>query len=281
VERVAKPLNLTVEEAAQAILDVTAESMLGALRVVSIQRGRDPSRFALLAFGGAGPLHANALAALSGSFPVIVPPHPGVLSAYGGLASDFHNEFTAAVVERFEALDLDDVRSTAEGLLGEAEAWLDGEDIPPAARTIELEADLRYFYQVHEVSVGLSLDEIEPGMPAVAERFSELHERLFGFRLDTDLELVNIRAKATGAVERPALEVTFPSGTVDDAVTGESEAVFDGRAVPIRIYDRDRLPANAVVPGPAIITQMDSNTVVLPEHRARMDAAANILIEPV
>ncbi len=279
VERVAKPLNLGVEEAAQAILDVAIENMLGALRLISVQRGRDPARLALLAFGGAGPMHANQLASLAGCFPVIVPPNPGVLSAYGALASDFRNEFAAAIVERFDRLDLDAVRSETQGLVDQAEAWLDGEGIPAEERTVGLEADLRYYYQIHEVSVSFSLDELEPGLEQLTQRFGDLHEQLYGFRLDTELEFVNVRVKATGSVERPELEASFPTGTVEDAVTEEGEAVFDGRSVPIRHYDRTLLPANALVPGPAIISQLDTNIVVLPGHRARMDGAGNILIE--
>lgn len=280
VERVAEPLKLGVEEAAQAILDVAIENMLGALRLISVQRGRDPARLALLAFGGAGPMHANQLASLAGCFPVIVPPSPGVLSAYGALASDFRNEFAAAIVERFDRLDLDDVRSVTQGLIDRAAAWLDGEAIPSEARSVGLEADLRYYYQIHEVSVPFTLEELEPGLEQIAERFGDLHEQLYGFRLDTQLEFVNVRARATGAVERAELEATFPTGTVDDAVTEESEGVFGGQTMPVRHYDRALLPAGAVVPGPAIVSQLDTNIVVLPGYRARMDDAANILIEP-
>src|SRR5699024_3641623 len=135
------------EDAAEGILAIVNENMAGALRLVSVQRGHDPRDFALVAYGGAGPLHANAVAEIMGSFPVLVPPAPGVLCAIGDLVADFRDEFAQTYIRVLADASPDEVGSILEGLGARATAWLEGEGIPPDARSVTFTADMRYHRQ--------------------------------------------------------------------------------------------------------------------------------------
>src|SRR5207244_4721054 len=144
-QKIADAMGLaSVEEAAEGIVAIVNENMAGALRLVSVQRGHDPRDFALVAYGGAGPLHANAVARLMGSFPVIVPPAPGLLCAIGDLVADFRDEFARTYIRVVEEADPADVSAILDQLGGRARVWLEDEGIPVDARSVSFVADIRY-----------------------------------------------------------------------------------------------------------------------------------------
>ena len=273
----------SVEAAAEGILAIVNENMAGALRLVSVQRGHDPREFAFVAYGGAGPLHANAVAEIMGSFPVLVPPAPGLLCAVGDLVADFRDEFAQTYIRVLSDADAGEVGSILESLGERAVDWLEGEGIHPDARGITYTADMRYHRQGYEIPVEIDPAEIrDSGLSDLEQRFNGLHEQLYGFRMhDTACEIVNLRAVGFGAVPKPDL----PTGELGDAdasgaVTEEHEIVFRGERVPTKIYDRAKLAPGMQLDGPAIVTEFDSTTVVLPGYTARIDVNFNILINP-
>jgi len=284
VQQVADAMGLgSVEEAAEGILAIVNENMAGALRLVSVQRGHDPREFALVAYGGAGPLHANAVAEIMGSFPVLVPPAPGLLCAIGDLVADFRDEFAQTYIRVLSEADQGDVASILESLGERAKAFLDGEGIELDRQHTAYTADMRYHRQGYEIPVSIDPADVRAnGLGGLEERFNALHEQLYGFRMhDTQAEIVNLRAVGAGAVPKPEL----PTGDVgppdpSGAVVEEHDVVFDGERVPTKIYDRARLQPGAVLGGPAIVTEFDSTTVVLPGYRAAVDSNFNILITP-
>ena len=173
--------------------------MAGALRVISVQRGHDPREFALVAFGGAGPLHANAVAELMGSFPVIVPPSPGLLCALGDLVAGFRNEFAQTLIRLTAEASDDELREILDELEARAREWMDAQGIAADAQHVEFVADMRYRGQGYEIPVPLGAQGLE-------ERFNALHEQLYGFRMpNTASEIVNLRAVGTGDRPQPEL----------------------------------------------------------------------------
>jgi N-methylhydantoinase A len=284
VQTIADAMGLdSVEQAAEGIVAIVNENMAGALRLVSVQRGHDPREFALVAYGGAGPLHANALASLMGSFPVIVPPAPGLLCAIGDLVADFRDEFAQTYIRLLADASGGDVADILDGLGTRATEWLEGEGIDADARRVLYSADMRYHRQGYEIPVALDPDEVRSdGLADLEERFNGLHEQLYGFRMPgTACEIVNLRAVGYGSVPKPELPVgEAGDGDASGAVVDEHQVVFEGQRVPTRIYDRSKLQPGASLEGPAIVTEFDSTTVVLPGHRAEIDVNFNILITP-
>jgi N-methylhydantoinase A len=283
VQTVADAMGLSsVEEAAEGILAIVNENMAGALRLVSVQRGHDPREFALVAYGGAGPLHANAVAEIMGSFPVIVPPAPGLLCAIGDLVADFRDEFAQTYIRVLAEADAGDVAAILESLGERATAWLEGEGIPAEARNIAYTADMRYHRQGYEIPVAVDPDELRGGFGGLGERFNQLHEQLYGFRMPgTESEIVNLRAVGSGVVPKPELPTGARGGAdASGAVADEHEIVFQGERLTTKIYDRERLAPGNRFDGPAIVTEFDSTTVVLPGYAAEVDENFNILINP-
>jgi N-methylhydantoinase A len=283
VQTIADAMGLpSVEAAAEGMLAIVNENMAGALRLVSVQRGHDPRDFALVAYGGAGPLHANAVAEIMGSFPVLVPPAPGLLCAVGDLVADFRDEFAQTYIRVLSDADPAGVAAILDALGARATEWLDGERIANEARGITYAADMRYHRQGYEIPVSLSPDEVrESGLGDLEERFNVLHEQLYGFRMnETEAEIVNLRAIGFGSVPKPEL----PTGALgpengSGAVVEEHPVVFGGEQMPTKVYDRSKLAPGMSFDGPAIVVEFDSTTVVLPGYSARIDANFNILID--
>jgi N-methylhydantoinase A len=256
VQTIADAMGLSLDAAAEGILKIVNENMAGALRVISVQRGHDPREFALVAFGGAGPLHANAVAELMGSFPVIVPPSPGLLCALGDLVADFRNEFARTLIRLTSEATAEEIDGILADLEGRARDWMAAEGIDG---TVDFHADMRYHGQGYEIPVPMG-DDLE-------ERFNALHEQLYGFRMpDTPSEIVNLRAVGTGIRPNPELP------------EGELHGPDPGVGGPV--YDRAALQPGNRISGPAVITEFDSTTVVLKGYQAEVDRFFNILIRP-
>ncbi len=275
----------SVEAAAAGIIDIVNENMLGALRLVSVQQGFDPRDFALVAFGGAGPLHANALGRLTGSWPVIIPPSPGVLCAYGDATTSVRDEAARTYIRAFSDLTDAELRGVLDELAATARETLVGQGVAPQVQTVSYQVDLRYHGQGFEIPVEVditSFDRPDGGLGALRAAFDAEHERLFSFLLDNEQELVNVRAAASGPrpdVAAPAL----PRGDGDPtpALRTTTRVWVDGGEVDADVYDRVKLRADDVVRGPAIVTEMDSTTLVLPGHAATVHANGSLLIRPM
>jgi N-methylhydantoinase A len=283
VQRIADAMGLPdAETAAAGIVDIVNENMFGALRLVSVQQGYDSRDFALVAFGGAGPLHANALAKLLGSWPVIVPPSPGVLCAYGDATTSLRDERARTFIRRFGDTSAEEVRSVLDELADEAQQGLDAEGVPRTDQSVSFQVDVRYHGQGFEVPVALTLDELDTeGFALLRRRFDDEHRRLFTFALDAEHELVNLRAAVTGRPPKVAAPV-LPEGGSDASAAryGDTRVYVDGSYVDAGLYDRSKLAAGNVVTGPAIITEMDSTTLILPGNAGTVDKLGTILIRP-
>jgi N-methylhydantoinase A len=284
VKTIGDALGLDVHQAASGILDIVNENMAGALRLVSVQRGYDPRDFALVAFGGAGPMHANAVARLMGSYPVIVPPAPGVLCAEGDLVADFREEFSRTFIRTVESVQTAEVVDILKELGDEATSWLEREGVADDRRVLTYNVDVRYYRQGYEIPVEVELDELAGnGMDLLVKRFNSLHEQFYGFQMaDTICEIVNLRAVGVGKVPEPQIqpvdEIAGPDA--EAAAVDEHQVYFQGSWMPTKIYDRAKLKAGNRVPGPAVITEFDSTTVVLAGFTAEVDRFLNILINP-
>ncbi|MQA16572.1 MAG: hydantoinase/oxoprolinase family protein [Pseudonocardiaceae bacterium] len=272
------------ETAAAGIVDIVNENMLGGLRLVSVQQGFDPRDFALVAFGGAGPLHANALGKLTGAWPVIVPPSPGVLCALGDATTSLRNEAARTCLRRFADMTGSDLAGILAELSTEAGGRLTAQGLDRGRQNVSYQVDVRYSGQGFEIAVDVDpawLDSGDSALDKLGEAFDAEHERLFSFLLDVDHELVNARATVSGP--RPEVApVVLAAGSGDPAAarTDTHPVHLDGRAVTADIYDRALLRAGDIVTGPAIVTEMDSTTLVLPGHAATVHPSGSLLIEP-
>ncbi len=275
----------SVEAAAEGIYDIVHENMLGALRLVSVQQGFDPRDFALIAYGGAGPLHGNALGKLTGAWPVIIPPSPGVLCALGDATTGLRDESVRTLVRTFSQLSDDSLRAILDELAAEVRASLSEQGVAEADQQITYGADLRYHGQGFEIPVEIDVSAFgdgDSGLAALRSDFDTEHERLFSFLLDNEHELVTVRA--TGSGPRPSVgEPVLPDGgpTPREAVVGQHPVWIEGARVDATVYERDKLTAGNVVAGPAVITEMDSTTLVLPDHAATVHPSGSLLIRPI
>jgi N-methylhydantoinase A len=283
VQQVADATGIDLMEAAEGIIRIVNESMFGALRLVSVEQGYDPRDFALVGFGGAGPLHANALGILTGAWPVIVPPGPGVLCAYGDATTQVQDE--AARTYLTMAADLSDEKLLADlhELQVRAGESLIADGIPVEDHEVSFQADLRYAGQAFQISVDFTEDELKKrGVALLTDYFDAEHQQLFTFKLDDGHEIQMIRAVAKARTKAIAEIQMGQAGTsLEDCRIHESRFYFDGQWHDIYLYDRNTLDEGLVVPGPSIVVEMDSTTVILPNYEARVDSVGNLLITPV
>ncbi|MSR15965.1 MAG: hydantoinase/oxoprolinase family protein [Gammaproteobacteria bacterium] len=281
VEKIANAMDLSLEEAAAGIIDIVNENMFGALRLISIEQGRDPREFALMGFGGAGPLHANALAILTGAWPVIIPRGPGVLCAYGDVTTQLRNEASRTYIRRFAVLDVGVLSGYLLELEERAVAPLLAEGYSREDCVVTYQCDLRYSGQSMDLTLEVTLDELATGLTGLSERFDTTHQQLFTFALPSDKELINLRAVAvTARLSAHAPSVAAGTGDPAAALIDTQPIYVNGAHRSAGIYDRSRLAAGDRIVGPAIVVEMDSTTLILPEHTGTVDLRGNILIRP-
>jgi N-methylhydantoinase A len=284
IERLASRLGLGVMETAQGIVSVVTANMARAIRVISVQRGHDPRDHVLAAFGGAGPLHAARLARELDMTRVIVPRYPGILCAMGLLLTDLRADFAATRLEPLTPAVLGPLAETFARLAAEADAWLAGEGIAPAARRLAFTVDMRYRGQNYELSVALPEGPIGPAtLDALAEGFASAHRRRYGFVAEGEaMQIVTARVEAAGVVRKAAFEPRPDAGPDASAALIGRREVFMPEAsgfVSCPVYARETLACGNRIAGPAIIEQMDTTTVVLPGMTARVDPFENLVLE--
>ena len=278
VQTIADALGIALMDAAAGIIDIVNENMFGALRLVSVQQGYDPRDFALMGFGGAGPLHANAMGKLMNSWPVIIPPSPGVLCAYGDATTRQRVETQRSFNEMVQNTTNDELTVYLDSLGAQVKQELEAEGVAPGDIELLYEIDIRYAGQAFEIP--LSVEPAGLSIESLIARFDTEHERLFTFNLDeTPHEIVNVRAVALGKsadVAPPVIE----KGEADpsSAKTRDHQLYMDGKMQDAVIYDRALLKAGNRIPGPAIVTEMDSTTLVHSGCEALVDAHGNLII---
>ena len=283
-EKIAAPLGLDLHRAAHGILQIVNYNMMGAIRNVSVERGLDPRNFALVAFGGAGPMHSISVARLLDMTTVIAPPNPGVASAYGLLVADFQNDYARTSVQKPPNYDIQAMEEIYRELEDEGARWFDAEAVPEERRELTRSADLRYAHQGFEVTVQMAGNEVNrDSLEAMIGRFHGEHQRLFGFSLEQPVEIVTLRVTARGQLESAGMS-PVPRGldAPAKALRGQRQVYFDdaGGFVSCDIYDRAKLAPGSSVDGPAILENVDSTVIVDPEWRARIDDHGNCIMEP-
>ena len=282
VQSVADAMGVDLMAAAEGIIKIVNESMFGALRLVSVEQGYDPRDFALVGFGGAGPLHANALGILTEAWPVIVPPGPGVLCAYGDATTRVQDEAARTYITMASDLTADKLADDLLTLKARASESLIEDGIDEDRLEVTYQADLRYAGQAFQITVEFTEAELRAkGVAVLTDQFDGEHEQLFTFKLGDGHEILMIRAVVGASVTLKA-DISIPkgSGDVSSALIHQSRFYCEGDWHEAGIYDRGRLGADDVVAGPAIVSEMDSTTVVLPGHSATVDAVGNLLIQP-
>jgi N-methylhydantoinase A len=282
VQKIADSLKLTRKDAALGIYNIVNENMVGALRLVSVEQGYDPRDYALIAFGGAGPLHANALSRLLGSWPSIIPPGPGVLCALGDATTAVRDERARTYVRKFSETSAKEIVKIMRALAADAAESLAREGVAKSEMRTAWQVDLRYHGQGLRLTVDVDIKDLEKrGLVAISEQFDAEHKRLFTFALSLEHEIVTLRASVQGkavSLKRPDL----PKGGSDPkaAVIGRQKVYMDGKDLTATVYDRRKLRAGNKVKGPAIVVEMDSTSVVLPKHHGVVDKVGCILIYP-
>ena len=278
--RIGRPLGLDRARAARGILEIIDNNMVGAIRVVSVERGHDPRDFVLLPFGGAGPLHGTSLARLLGIKTILVPPSPGVLSALGLLVASVRSEFARTALQTPPRYDLPAMDKVFAELQREAEIWLEHERVPRENRSTRWQASLRYLHQGFELTVPWGGDAVtETAVERTVAAFHALHERLYTFNQpDTPVEIVTLRVIAEGALPRPVIPELPRGGAIAEAEVGRQSVDFGGEIRLTPILDRARLGRGAEIKGPAILTQLDSTTVVYPGQTAEVHAYGSLIV---
>jgi N-methylhydantoinase A len=281
--RCAGPLGLDLEQAAAGIVEIANAHMIGAMRLVSVQRGYDPRDFVLVAFGGAGPLHANAMARALGIPKVLVPPSPGIASAIGLLMTDVKHEFAATRRQTLAGLTPAALEALFDDFAARGNTLLEREGVAAAQRRMTRSADLRYRGQSHELTVPVPSGPLAPtDLDRLAEQFHAAHERAYGYAAREDaIELVTVRLTAIGVSPRPRrAPLARRRGDDPRAVKGRRPVWFAEAAgfIPCAVVDRARLCWGDVVPGPAVIEELDSTSLVHPGYRADVDEVGNLLL---
>ena len=277
-EKVAEPLDVSVEQAALGIHRVLNTQMSEGIRLVSIRQGLDPRDFALVALGGAGPLHATSLSRELSISTIIVPRHPGVLSAAGLLAAQIEHEVSAAFPRMIADLATTDVRDALDALDRRCTALMANERVDPAEVRVSYFADTCYVGQAYHLEVPLSLDVDDP-LFGLYEDFLGVHDRVFGHSTRSPAQIINLRsvhqAGGLATLDEAALDPTVGEARkrtrriVLPDPDGETEAA---------IYERALLSQTAQIEGPAIIEQSDTTTLVEPGWRGRLDRKENLVI---
>ena len=282
VQTIADGIGVDLMEAAEGIVRIVNESMFGALRLVSVEQGFDPRDFALVGFGGAGPLHANALGILSNSFPVIIPPGPGVLCAYGDATTQIQDEASRSYLAMAQDITTEKFLNDLRDLREKASQSLIKDGVSDSNLEVTYQADVRYAGQAFQITVEFDEKEYETkGIQLITDAFDEEHYQLFTFKLSDGHEILMIRAivKVAQAEIKSSANISSDS-SLEDAVIQDSRFYHEAQWHDAKIYDRNKLHSKHLIPGPAIVSEMDSTTVILPEHEAAVDEVGNLIINP-
>lgn len=278
---IARPLGVSIEEAALGIIRIANANMIHLLKLVSVRQGRDPREFAMVAFGGGGSMHATSLARDLRVPRVIVPPAPAHFSAWGMLMSDLRHDLVQTRLARTEQMNMGVFTTTWYELERRMLEIFADEGIVAREVIFARSADMRYLGQEHTVNVPIPNGDLDEGQRENIERkFHELHEQLYTFRQDSPIEIVNLRLTGFGTVRKPELQRIEFNTDISGAFKGTRVVDFDdlGR-YETRIYEREYLGAGTELLGPAVVEEAAASTVVLPGQRLHVDTFGNLIIE--
>lgn len=283
IERLARRLGLEPLATAQGIVSVVTATMARAIRVISVQRGHDPRDFTLVAFGGAGPLHAARLARELDIPRVIVPEAPGILCALGLLVTDLRTDFSLTRLLRLVPGSLDAINGAFAELAGRAEAWFEAEGIGAGRRQVRRSVDLRYQGQNYELAVAASEGVLDKeALAELAAGFARAHEQLYGYDQPGEpIQAVTFRVEASGVTPKAELRASPAGGMEASGARVGSRAVYlpeAGGFVECPVYERSLLASGNRLVGPALIDQLDATTLILPGQRAAVDGYRNVVI---
>ena len=282
IAAVADRLGMDPMATAQGIVSVVTANMAKAIRVISVQRGHDPRDLTLVAFGGAGPLHAARLARELEIPRILIPRHPGVLCALGLLLTDLQTNYAQTRLMLLGESSVPAMLDTFAELERRAAAWFDREGVAPDARAIRRAVDMRYAGQNYELPVTFP-DAHRAVLGALRTGFERAHEQMYGYVAPEEpIQAVTFRLEARGAVRRAEIRAHPPARTDAAAAIVGSRDVWlaeAGKSVPCPVYDRERLAPDHRIAGPAIVEQMDATTLVLPDQTALVDPYLNLLLE--
>ncbi|GGT69687.1 hydantoinase/oxoprolinase family protein [Actinomadura citrea] len=276
-DRLARPLGVGVTEAAASVLRVLLARTVGALREITVERALDPREFALLAFGGAGPLLGPMLAREMGITETVVPQVPAAFSAFGMLMSDLEYEFATTVLKPLSDATLAELEPAFADLENQGEEVLSLQGVKPEDRTLVRRLDVRYHGQEHTLAI-----DLRPGDDAAAilDRFHELHRARYGHAMPDGGQILTLRVRAVGVLPKPGLRRLSGSGsgTPDPAGSRPAFDVATGETVPFPVYERQALAPGHVVPGPAIVEEGTSTTVIFSDQRLTVDVHGHLLV---
>jgi N-methylhydantoinase A len=284
IGRLAEQLGLDVMATAQGIISVVTANMARAIRVISVQRGHDPRDYTLVAFGGAGPLHAARLAKELEIRRILVPRNPGILCAMGLLLTDLRADFATTRLTLLEPAVAPVIEAAFADLATQADHWFAEEEIPAEKRQIRRTVDMRYAGQNYELPVALPEGPVtEASLKALAEGFAAAHQRQYGFVAEEEaVQLVTFRVEATGLVAKASFTPQPDAGPdAGAAIIGKRDVWMPeaGGWVSCPVYDRAALKSGNRIAGPAIVEQMDATTVVLPGMTGRVEPYLNLILE--
>ncbi|KAF5863323.1 hypothetical protein ETB97_010323 [Aspergillus alliaceus] len=290
VDGIASQMKLSVTQTAEDIINLVNETMYGALRLVSVEQGYNPKDFALVAFGGAGPLHANAIGKLLGAWPVIVPPSPGTLCALGDATTRLSHSQSSSYIKLLSMTLPEEVKERFNELETACRETMQSSNGGHSMElNISYHVDLRYKGQALNLTVDLEAQDLsldyKPWKDLLQARFDLLHEQQFKYCLPNfELELMRLEVvavDATPTIELPQVSQDAPNEPPADAMVAKKNIVIDGQTLEATLWDREKISYRGVrVQGPCIITEMDSNTLILPGCYGEIDAIGNILIHP-
>lgn len=279
VERLAEGIHMDPLETARGIISVSNSNIIKEIKNVTVAKGYNPSEFCLVAFGGSGPLHAAELIEEMNIEKALIPAKPGLLAAYGLLTENMRRDFVQTYVMELSPDCAPILSRRFRQLERDAEAWFAQERIDPARRRTEYFLDMRYKGQNHEIRVPIGADDAASA-EALHEAFTEAYRRLYSFSSDDAVQIVNFGLSAIGDIVYPKVTEEEYSGEDPSAAVIGSRRVYEGGGVfaDYTVYDREKLRCGNVVPGPAVIEQMDSTTVVLSGQTATVDRYLNMMI---
>lgn len=291
-DRLARPLGMRLEQAAEGIITVVNANMARGIRVVSVAKGYDPREFALVAFGGGGALHGAELASDLAIPTVLVPPAPGVTSALGLLMADFRHDYSVTHLRLLKHVTPAELRQHFQTLEDHALAQMEREGIPPSRVMLTRTVGLRYRGQGYELEAPLSAGQIDDGIHTVlAEGLHLAHQRSYGYAMrEQDIELVTLKLAAVGGTRLDTpLYAGQPQPTTDRPtfdpqsapVTATRPVYLRGQWLPAAIYQRPDLAPGLVLAGPAVVEHYDATTLVLPGQQARVDIYGNMIIQAI
>lgn len=278
VEKLSEKIGMNVEETARGIITVGNSNIVKEIKNVTVEKGYNPSDFALVAFGGAGPLHAAELMEELSMPMSIIPKTPGLLAAYGLLTEDMRRDFVQTSVMDLGQTDFSVITTMYDRLEHDADVWFDKEQIPMDERGLEYYLDMRYKGQNYEIAV--PYDKSIQNVEALRERFTETYLRLYSYSSEDEVQIVNFGLSAIGRISKPRIErEDYVGEDSSSAIMGERMVLLeDGSRENYMLYDREKLHCGNVINGPAIVEQMDSTTIILNNQKAVVDEYFNMII---